>query len=419
MRPLNKFWIVLAHTYTSKVKTKSFIISTAVMLAIIFAMSNITNIIEFFDKGEEDVVAVLDENGEYYVPLKAQLQATKSSIKLKEIKSESQGDKQIKDEKIKGYLILKQDSIGMPSGIYKSDSISNESISGELSQALTIVKNKIYTETKLDVPEEEINNLYIPAGFEKIAIQENAKTAEELNSARGLVYALLFIIYISVITYAGMIASEVAGEKTSRVMEILISSISPVQQMFAKIMGIALLSLTQMLLFVGVGYFSIKKTLADMPGDMTSYFGFGDIPISTLIYAIVFALLGYLLYATLAAFLGSLVSRVEDVQTMISPMIMLVVIGFMMAMFGLSNPEAGFVKISSFIPPFTPMLMFLRVGMLEVPFWEIALSIGLLVATITLLAVFGARVYRGGVLMYGHGTSIKNIKNALDLTRKD
>ena len=156
-----------------------------------------------------------------------------------------------------------------------------------------------------------------------------------------------------------------------------------------------------------------------MPDGFSSFLGFDDLSVSVLVYAVVFAMLGYLLYATLAAFLGSLVSRVEDVQQMISPMIWLVVIGFMMAMFGLSTPDAGFVKVTSFIPPFTPMLMFLRVGMVEVPAWEIALSIGLLVAAIVAVALFGARVYRGGVLMYGQSSSFKSIKNALDLTKKD
>ncbi|WP_338379139.1 ABC transporter permease, partial [Enterococcus faecium] len=137
-----------------------------------------------------------------------------------------------------------------------------------------------------------------------------------------------------------------------------------------------------------------------------------------IIYGVIFFILGYFLYATLAAFLGSLVSRIEDVQQMITPMTLLVVAGFMIAMFGLGQPEVGFITATSFIPFFTPMIMFLRVGMLNIPFWVVGLSIGLLVATIILLAVFGARVYRGGVLMYGKSTSFKDIKTALQLTKK-
>ncbi|MGM9923485.1 MAG: ABC transporter permease [Bacillus sp. (in: firmicutes)] len=415
---MNKFWVVLSHTYMSKLKTKSFIITTAVMLAIILLMSNITSIIGFFDDGEKEKIGVMDESGQFYESLAAQLKETESDLQVKEISSEKDGRKQIEAGDLTGYLIIGQDEQGLPTGTYKANTISDENINNELSQALTNIKNRLVTES-LNISPEQIASLYSPAAFDKVAIQESAKTTEELNQARGLVYVILFIIYFGVIVYSGMIASEVAGEKTSRVMEILISSVSPVQQMFAKILGIALLSMTQMLLFFGVGYFSLKKALADLPDGFSSYLGFGESSVETIIYAVVFALLGYFLYATIAAFLGSLVSRVEDVQTMITPMTMLVVVAFMLAMFGLGNPEASFVKITSFIPPFTPMLMFLRVGMLEVPFWEVAVSIGLLVVTIIALAIFGAKVYRGGVLMYGKGSSFKVIKQALDMTKKD
>lgn len=387
------------------------------MLILILGISNLTNIINIFDKEEANTIGIVDESGQYYDSFINQLEMSKSELITKKIEDDQEGESLVQDGKIKGYLIIQSDQSGLPSGVYKSDTISDESTSGELLQVLTTIKNQVYTEG-LNISQEQISSLYVPAAFEKVAIEDNAKTAEELNQARGLVYIMLFVIYFGVIGYAGMIATEVAGEKTSRVMEILISSISPVQQMFAKILGIALLSLTQMIVFFAVGYTAIKNNLDDMQEGFFSYLGFGATSLSTVVYAIIFALLGYFLYATLAAFLGSLVSRIEDVQTMITPMTMLIIIGFMMSMFGLGNPEAGFVKVSSFIPFFSPMLMFLRVGMLEVPFWEIAASIGLLVATIVILAVFGARVYRGGVLMYGKATSFKNIKQALDLTKK-
>ena len=100
-------------------------------------------------------------------------------------------------------------------------------------------------------------------------------------------------------------------------------------------------------------------------------------------------------------------------------MMFLIVAAFMLAMFGLGDPSATYITVTSFFPFFTPMLMFLRVGMLDIPFWEVSLSIIILVASIVVLAVFGARVYKGGVLMYGSSKSLKNIKRALQLTRKE
>jgi len=252
-----------------------------------------------------------------------------------------------------------------------------------------------------------------------LQLGENVKSEEELSQARGLVYILLFFIYFSVIMYATMIATEVATEKSSRVMEILISSVSPVAQMFAKILGVGLVGLTQMVIWLGVGYFALQQNIDEMSGGFFSVFGFENTSPATIIYAIVFFLLGFFLYATIAALLGSLVSRIEDVNQSIMPMTWLIVIGFMIAMFGIYEPDATFVTVTSYIPFFTPMIMFMRVGLLDLPIWEPVLGILILLVSIAILGYFGGKVYRGGVLMYGNSNAFKAIKRAVQLGKRE
>ncbi|MGE7649970.1 ABC transporter permease [Peribacillus frigoritolerans] len=416
---MNKFWIVLSHTYLSKLKTKSFIISTIIMMALILVLSNLSNLIDKFDSDEHEKVAVIDQTeGGLFDSYKKTVAGVNDDLSIISAQDEKEAEEMVSAEEIVGYLLIQKDKTLGFKGTYKANQISDSAVSNDLLLALTQLKGQI-TAKELNLSEQQIAQLNTPPAFDTIALQKNAKTEEDLNQARGLVYVLLFVIYFGVLMYATMIAMEVATEKTSRVMEILISSVPPVTQMFAKIMGVALLSLTQMILFFGVGYFSIKQNLTGMDEGFFSFFGFGSTDISTIIYAIIFALLGYFLYATLAACLGSVVSKIEDVQQMISPMTMLVVIAFMIAMFGLGNPSASYITITSFIPFFTPMIMFLRVGMLEVPFWEIAISIAVLILTIVLLGIIGAKIYRGGVLMYGSSKSLKSIKNALQLSKKN
>src|SRR5699024_8672424 len=148
-------------------------------------------------------------------------------------------------------------------------------------------------------------------------------------------------------------------------------------------------------------------------------FGFSSTSTSIYVYAIIFFILGYFLYATISAMLGSLVSRVEDVQQLILPIVFLVMIAFFIAMFGLSQPDATFITVTSFIPFFSPMIMFLRVGMIDVPIWQVVVSMASLIGTIDLFAVLGARIYRGGVFMYGGSRFLKDIKNALVLSKKE
>lgn len=417
---MNNFFIILFHTYMSKFKTKSFLVTTILTAAIMLALTNMTNIIDFFNKdGETKTIAVIDRSGQLFEPLHEQMKAVNKELKLEKFQGdEKEARKAVEKDEFKGLLVLSLNGENLPSATYQAMSIADSTTPADLQAALQQVKTMMAS-AEINIAPDELEKLYAPVEFQKSALEENAKTEEELNQARGLVYVLLFIIYFAVIMYANMIAMEVATEKSSRVMEILISSVSPIKQMFAKIMGIGLLSLTQLAVLLIVGYFSIKQNLENMEGGFFEFFGFGNVAPSTIAYAVIFFILGYFLYATMAAFLGSLVSRIEDVQQMITPMTLLVVAGFMMAMFGLGQPEAPFVKYTSFIPFFSPMLMFLRVGMLNIPFWEIALSIGILVATIVFLAVFGARVYRGGVLMYGKSNSFKDIKKALQLTKNE
>ncbi|MCM3586051.1 ABC transporter permease [Mesobacillus maritimus] len=416
---MNNFFIILFHTYLTKLKTKSFIITTIITGLIIVGVTNIPRIIEFFDKeGEVEKIAVIDNSAQLLDPLQAQLKGINQEIELTAFTdSFEEAEKQVEAGDYTGVLELSMTKEQLPSASYKSMSMADSVVVTDLQAALQQVKT-VMASAQLNLTQDQLNQLYEPVPFERSALEENAKTEEELNQARGLVYVMLFIIYFAVIMYASMIATEVATEKSSRVMEILISSVSPIKQMFAKILGVGLLSLTQLAVFLIAGYFSIQQNLESMQGGFFDFFGFTNIPASTIIYGVIFFILGYFLYATLAAFLGSLVSRIEDVQQMITPMTLLVVAGFMIAMFGLGQPEVGFITATSFIPFFTPMIMFLRVGMLNIPFWEVGLSIGLLVATIILLAVFGARVYKGGVLMYGKSNSFKDIKTALQLTKK-
>lgn len=417
---MNSFWIILFHTYLNKLKSKSFIITTIITVVIVLALTNINNIIEMFDKnGGKDKVAVLDESGQLYEPFKKQVNTINKDINLTLYQgSEKEAEKAVEKGDFQGVIQLRYNNENLPEATFKAMSIADSSLFTDLQTGLQQLKTMLAA-SQIKLAPAQLQKLYEPVSFEKFALEKNAKTEEELNQARGLVYVLLFIIYFSVIMYATMIAMEVATEKSSRVMEILISSVSPIKQMFAKIIGIGLLSLTQLAAFLIVGYFSLTRNLESLKEGFLGVYGFSDIPLGTIVYAVIFFILGYFLYATLAAFLGSLVSRIEDVQQMITPMTFLVVGGFMIAMFGLGKPDAAFITITSYIPFFTPMIMFLRVGMLTLPAWEAILGIVILLATIIALAIFGARVYRGGVLMYGKSNSFKDIKKALQLTKNE
>ncbi|MFZ3577322.1 ABC transporter permease [Virgibacillus sp. DJP39] len=416
---MNKFWIVMSHTYMTRFKTKSFLISTIITLLFVVGVANYQSIFDSFSNDEKTKIAVRDETGEYFKKLEAGVENASEDIDLIAYENFVEiGKKAVENEEYNAFITVNLNANQLPEATYFANNIADSSEQLVIQQQLQQLKIAAATK-QAGVNQETITEIYSPVAFNTVALDESAKSTEELSQARGIVYVMLFVLYLSVITYGNMIATDVATEKSSRVMELLVSSVSPVTQMFAKIIGIALLGLTQVGLLLGVGYTLIVSKQDELTGGVFEHFGIQGASPSLFIYALVFFILGYLLYATLAAMLGSLVSRTEDVQQLIMPMIFLIMIAFFIAMYGLSTPGSSLVVVSSYIPFFTPMLMFLRVGMLDIPFWEIALSLGILLGSIIVLAVIGARVYKGGVLMYGKSSSLKDLKKAIALSKKE
>ncbi len=416
---MNKFFIVLSQTYLNRLKSKSFIITTVLTLLMIFLITNLSSIFDRFDTSEADRVGVV-ETSTYYPMLVNQIDMMDSDLILKKFDgSEKEAQQAIEEGDLDSYLILGENESGEPTAIYKAETVAEQITPQLLESALQQIKSTIAAE-KAGVTQEQLLEIDQPIQFEKVALEKGAKTEDELNQARVFVYILLFVIYFSVIFYGNMVAVEVATEKSSRVMEILISSVSPVKQMFGKILGVALLGLTQYAIIIMSGYvFMQLQDEAISQTGILSFLDFKNLSASLIIYAILFFILGYLLYATILAMVGSLVSRAEEVQQLIMPVQFLIIIAFFIAMFGLGTPSSIFITVASYVPFFAPVVMFLRVGMLSIPFYEVAISLTLLIGAIVFFAILGAKVYRGGVLMYGKSSSLKDIGKALKLSKRE
>ncbi|GEL07203.1 ABC transporter permease [Salisediminibacterium halotolerans] len=244
---------------------------------------------------------------------------------------------------------------------------------------------------------------------------EGAPSDEAFMQSYWMVYGLVFAIYLIVIMFGSMIATEVATEKSSRVMELIVSSVNPVTQMLGKITGIGIvgfLNLAVIAAAVSAGsLLTGEHFLTQVVTEMIDY--------SLLVYALIFILFGYLIYGGSAAMLGALVSRSEEVNQAIQPLIFLAMIAFFISIFGLNAPDLTMIRVLSYIPFFTPQLLFLRIGMTSVPVWEIALIMTLLVISAVLILLLAARIYKGGVLMYGKFSYKEGIKQALSISKKE
>ena len=215
-------------------------------------------------------------------------------------------------------------------------------------------------------------------------------------------YIMILALYMVIMLYGQMVASHVATEKSSRAMELLITSVSPVSMMFGKVLASCLAGFVQLAVIFGSALLFYQLNQDSWGGNnvMTSLF---DMPPSLLVYMLVFFVLGFLLYAFLYGAIGSTATKLEDINTSVMPLTLLFVVAFCVVMFGLASGTVDNLAmlVCSFIPFTSPIAMFTRIAMSSVPPYQIALSIGLLAITVVGIGVLSAKIYRVGVLLYG------------------
>lgn len=216
-------------------------------------------------------------------------------------------------------------------------------------------------------------------------------------------YILIFGLYMVVLLYGQLVATSVATEKSSRAMELLITSAKTDSLMFGKVLGAGTAGLFQVIAVLGSSYvfYSINESYWQDNYLVQSMF---DMPLYLLIYTVIFFVLGFAIYSFLYGAIGSLASKVEDINTSSMPVTFLFIISFFITIFSMTsgNIDSTLMKVASFVPFTSPVAMFARIAMGNVPFIEIIISIIILVLTTVGIGILSARIYRLGVLMYGN-----------------
>ena len=247
-----------------------------------------------------------------------------------------------------------------------------------------------------------------------VQIESNTETLGKDQMQNFLyTYIMIFALYMVILLYGQMVATNVATEKSSRAMEVLITSAKPTSMMFGKVLSSCIAGFSQLVLVFGTAIllYNVNKEALSNP-IIASIF---DIPLELFIYLIIFFILGFLIYAFMFGAVGSTASKLEDINTSVMPITYLFLIAFMVVMFSMSSGSVdnAAMLVCSYIPFTSPMAMFTRICMSTVAWYEIAISIAILIGSTVGIGVLSARIYRVGVLLYGTppkiGAIIKNV----------
>lgn len=393
---MRNFWIVLGQTYWDRVRTKIFIGMTLLLIGGgIFLFSFPTLVQKFSGEKEKAKVVFISEAPNVTVDQSNLSKALPEwdwslgdKTKLNQYKQE------LLDKKVEALFILKEGAGAEPVLDYfmKLDN-------PKLIQSAVV---------KQQLSEEAVKSLTMNVQAKK----QNLNNEE--TSSFLLVYLLVAIMYLAITSYGNAIATAVASEKASRVMEVMVTKVSPVHMVFGKILGVGLASLTQLFIFFLSMALYIKSGIFKVSD---SFFGVNiDVNMITgehAAYFLLYFVLGYFVYAALFAVFGSMVSRPEELSGTTMP-ITLILMGSLVVelLVVLDNPEGLVSRVTSYVPFTAPISMVVRIINGSVGSLEIITSMVVLLASISLIAMFAAKVYPKGVLRSGKSLKfIQLLKN--------
>ena len=396
---MRQFKIIFKHELKEYLKSKAFLAITGILVAVILVVMFWPR---FTGKGEEQGA------GADALPKIGVSAGDGVDVELAKTIMSS-------DPEFAGYEIVTKDSL---------DTLKAEVTGGKIDSGYAITDLKSYTYVVLNASMTDDGQSRLQSVMEKLnlasVMKEKGIADAEISAASAVqitastealgsdqksnyfyAYIMIFALYMIIVLYGSMVATSVASEKSSRAMEVLITSARPTALMFGKILAACVAGMGQLVLIFGSAFAGYQAN-ASYWSDNFLIGSIFNIPLDMVLYMLLFFLLGFLLYAMLYGAVGSMATKVEDVSTLQTPIMFLFIAGFFIVTANMgSNVNNIVMVIASYFPFTSPMAMFTRIVMGDIAVYEIIISVAILIASVAACGVFAARIYRAGVLHYG------------------
>jgi ABC-2 type transport system permease protein len=426
---MKKFLAVVKREYLQRVRAKMFIVTT-ILLPVAMSFFGLVPILVINIKTPAVRVAVVDQTGKLYDQLRQSLVSDESqqqaandskpqgrpgltSFVLEEVNAQNQSIDQLRDNlnrrlrarQIDGYIILPPDFLQHGQAEFfnnnAGDLFSQPTLQSALSRA---VREQRLIEAKVDNKTRE--QLFQPVDLQAVKIGETGGQERNGGGSFALVFGIGFLMYLSILMYGQVVLGAVIEEKETRIAEILFSSVRPFPLMMGKLVGVSLVALTQLTIWgLAFSAFALYGVNLLASRGVTSL-SIPQIPFSHFVYFALFFLLGYFIYATIYALVGSMVTTAQEGGQLAMPIIVILVVSFYLFFPVSRSPDSSFSFWVSMIPFSAPVAMVVRIVTHTPPFWQIALSLLIGFSSVLVIMWMASRVYRVGMLMYGKRASI-------------
>ena len=424
---MKKFLAVLKREYLQRVRAKMFIVSTILLPAVMSLFGVVPVIILSIDSGAPMRVAFVDQTGKMFQQVNVALaneigqergtnqmrgprrgfvnfvfeEVSASNQSIEQIRSDL--DRRLHEKQLDGYVILPPDFLKTGQSEFFNRNPGDLISAGRLQTILNrAVREQRLIEANVDPKTRE--GLFVPVRLQAVKVSA-AGEERDSGGSFGLVFGIGFVMYLAILMYGQIILGAVIEEKETRIAEILFSSVKPFTLMMGKLVGVSLVALTQLAIWgaafsaftlYGVGLLTARGLRANIP----------SIPFSHFIYFALFFLLGYFIYATIYALVGSMVTTAQEGGQLAMPIILILVVSFYLFFPVSRSPDSSFSFWVSMIPFSAPVAMLVRIVTQTPPFWQIALSLFIGFGSVLVIMWVASRVYRVGMLMYGKRASL-------------
>ncbi|MCQ6285595.1 ABC transporter permease [Bacillus cereus] len=412
---MSSFWTIFLQNYKSKVKSKSYFAITIIVSMLIIGLMNFDKIYNLFAGNDDDQV-VVTEKEELYSTIHQVFKNVDSKIQVKRSTDKQKAESGVKNGDYTYAIVVEELNNKQLKATYITETDVNQQDVSKVQTILSQIQSSNFAQ-QLNLSQDELKVLTTPVEIHIKTVSDKVKDGEHTEGVGILINVFIMLNYLMILMYAAQLATDVATEKSSRVMELVVSSISPTKHLYAKLFSTLLAGITQIIIWGLVATVGYKTAINDSKNDILNSIDLNSVAPTLVFYGILFFTLGFLLYGSLSCLFGSIITRIEESSQAVMPLMFMLLAALYIAIYGMSNPSSMVVTITSYVPFFTPIVMLVRIGFLNIPVWEIALALGILIATICIMIGLTSRVYRGGVLIYGKG-AFSNIKKAIKLGQK-
>lgn len=411
----NKTLIILSREYLQRVRRKSFIITTILMPILMVGLMMLPALIDKFSDKENKVFAVIDDSG-------AIAPALQNTPELKFVSTDASEEELRKNEDYDGILIIGKSIIDNPSDVtlYSRGAMSPQSEMIISSQIGAIIEQYRLTEYNIENLPQILAEVHADVNMKTLRIDEDEDrvTSTIVSSLVGMLMSL--VLYMFVLIYGQMVMTSIIEEKNNRVLEVVVSSVSPSRLMLGKILGIGAVAVTQIVIWA---LLICSFTTWVMPSMLSSFLNGGtDIDLMQALTMLgdtgyilnLFVLLtlllvgGYLFYSAIYAAIGSAVDNIQDASQLQTVAVVPIILGMVFSMSVINDPNSTLAFWLSMIPFTSPMVMMARIPF-GIPAGQIVASLAILYASVLFLIWLSAKIYRVGIFMYGKKPTFKEL----------